>query len=325
MTYASKWMCCLCAFLLVVIGSHAVGVLAADYPTKVIRLVVPYPPGGAPDTVARRIAPELGVRLGQPVVIDNRVGTSGVVGTESAARSPADGYTIFLADAGALVINPAIYKNLKFRPVEDFDPISLLVTTPFVLVVHPSLGVSTLDELIAVGRKSDVDYGSAGNGSLSHLVMEWFKSETGTRFTHVPYKGAASFTAVIAGEVKVLAGSVIALSPHVFSKRLTALAVTTPKRSALLPNVPTLAESGLSDFDAANWFGILVPHGTPKEITTLLNGHLVEIVRSPAVREHFAKSGSETVGSSPAEFAAVIRADLAKWAKVAKASGAKID
>lgn len=153
MTLVWRWTCSLCALLCILPGAFSSSASAADYPSKLIRLVVPYPPGGAPDTVARRVAQELSIRVGQPVIIDNRVGTSGVVGTESAARSAPDGYTLFLADAGALVINPAIYKNLRFRPVEDFDPISLLVTTPFVLVVHPSLGVSTLEELIAVGKK----------------------------------------------------------------------------------------------------------------------------------------------------------------------------
>lgn len=325
MRYVSRVVCSVCALLYVVAAPLCAGAFAADYPSKPIRLVVPYPPSGAPDLTARVVAQRLSVSLGQPVIIDNHAGSSGIIGTEFVSRSAPDGYTLFLADAGALVINPAIYKNLTFRPVEDFDPISLLVISPFVLVAHPSLHVSTVEGLIAIGKKGDVDYGSAGNGSLAHLTMEWFKSSTGTNFTHVPYKGAASFTAVLAGEVKVLPGSLMALSPYIISKRLIGIAVTSPQRSALMPNLPTVAESGVPGFDASNWFGILAPHGTPKDIITKLNEDLVKIIRSPEMKEHFAKLGSEAVGTSPAEFAKVIQGDLIKWAKVAKDSGAKID
>ncbi len=325
MTSVSRLLCGVSAMFCLIAGPFPAGALAADYPSKLIRLVVPYPPSGAPDMTARRVAHVLAADLGQPVVVENRAGTSGVVGTESVSRATPDGYTLLLADAGALVINPAIYKNLKFRTLEDFDPISLLVRSPFVLVVHPSLPVTTVDGLIAAGKKGDLDYGSAGNGSLSHLVLEWFKSSTGTNFTHVPYKGAASFTAVLAGEVKVLAGSLMALSPHIASKRITAIAMTSQQRSALLPDLPTVAESGVAGFDASNWFGVLAPRGTPKEIIAILNERLVKIIQLPDMKAHFAKLGSESVGTTPAEFGNVLQADLRKWAKVAKDSGAKID
>jgi tripartite-type tricarboxylate transporter receptor subunit TctC len=299
---------------------------AADYPIRPIRFVVPQPPGGAADISARLLGQKLGEQLKQQVVVDNRSGAGGTVGTDVVAKAPPDGYTILLGYTGPLTINPSIYKQLPYRPAEDFDPITLAMASPFLLVVHPSTKVNTVAELISYAKaKPGQPYASTGNGSLHHLSMEWFKSLTGTNFTHVPYKGSQSFTAVVAGEVPVMFGSVLGILPHVNSNRVKAIAITSKNRSRLFPTLPTVAESGLSGFEAANWFGLLAPRGTPRPIVMRINGIVNAYVASAEMRERLATDGADPMGGTPEEFGALIRNEIKRWAEVVRISGAKVD
>ncbi len=303
------------------------GACAADYPVKPVRLVVPQPPGGGADIVARMIAQKLGAGLKQEVVVDNRGGAGGIVGTELVAHTPPDGYTLLLGYTGSLTINPNVYKKLPYRPLEDFDTISLAVASPFLMVVNPSLHVTTVGELLAAAKKrqAPLNYGSPGNGSLHQLAMEWFKSATGANLTHVPYKGSQSITAVIAGEVALTFASVVSTLPHVKSGRVTAIAITSKERLRLLPDLPTVAESGVAGFEATNWFGVLAPHGTPRVVIGTLNSLIVSGMKSAESKERFANDGAIPIGSTPEEFTALIKAELARWGEIVKLSGAKVD
>lgn len=300
---------------------------AADYPNKPVRLVVPQPPGGGADIIGRMIAQKLSAGLGREVVVDNRGGAGGIVGTELVAKSPADGYTLLLGYTGSLTINPNIYKQLPYRPLVDFDPISLAAASPFLMVVHPSLRVSTVAELVAASKKAPapLNYGSPGNGSLHHLSLEWFKSATGANLTHVPYKGSQSINAVIAGEVSITVASVVGMLPHVKSGRVKAIAITSRERFRLVPDLPTVAESGVPGFEATNWFGVLAPRGTPRDITSLIGSRVVAQLKSAEVRERFLNDGAQPIGGTPEEFTALIKTELARWAEVIKVSGAKVD
>jgi tripartite-type tricarboxylate transporter receptor subunit TctC len=303
------------------------GAPAADYPTKPIRLVVPQPPGGGADIIARMLAQKLGAGLRQEIVVDNRAGAGGIVGTELVAHTPADGYTLLLGYTGSLTINPNIYKQLPYRPLEDFDPVSLAAASPFLMVVHPSLRVTSVAELVALAKKraAPLNYSSPGNGSLHQLSMEWFKSAMGVNFTHVPYKGSQSINAVIAGEVSLTFASVVGMLPHVRSGRVVALAITSKDRFRLLPDLPTVAESGVPGFEATNWFGILAPHGTPRAIVGTLSSLIAGNMKSAELKDRFLNDGAEPIGSTPEEFSALIRSELARWAQVVKISGAKVD
>ena len=300
---------------------------AADYPSKPIRLVVPQPPGGGTDFVARMLAQKLSERLGQQVIVDNRSGAGGIVGTEMVAKSPSDGYTLLLGYTGALTINPNLHQQLPYRPLEDFDPISLAVASPFLLTVHPSLRVSTVAELITLAKTRSVplNYSSPGNGSLHHLAMEWFKSATGVNFVHVPYKGSLSFNAVMSGEVSLTFISVVSGLPQVKARRVIALAVTSKNRSRAIPELPTVAEAGVAGFEATNWFGVLAPHLTPKPIIARLSTLIAAQTAAPDVRERLLSDGAEPVGSTPEEFAALIKTELKRWGEIVKRSGAKVD
>ena len=299
---------------------------AADYPNRPIRLVVPQPPGGGTDFVARLLAPKLGESLGQQVVVDNRSGAGGIIGTELVARAVPDGYTLILGYTGSLTINPSLHKQLPYRPVEDFDPISLAVASPFVLIVHSSVRVASVGELIALAKSkaAPLNYASPGNGSLHHLAMEWLKSATGANFTHVPYKGSQSMNAVIAGEVSLAFNSVITAMPHVKSGRLKALAITSKTRFRLLPDVPTVAESAVPDFEARNWFGVLAPRGTPKPVIERLSSLIAMHMNAAEMKERLLNDGADAVGSTPAAFANLIAAELKRWGEVVKLSGAKL-
>jgi tripartite-type tricarboxylate transporter receptor subunit TctC len=300
---------------------------AADYPGKPIRLVVPQPPGGGADIIARMLAQKLGASLKREIVVDNRGGAGGIVGTELVAHTPADGYTLLLGYTGSLTINPNIYQQLPYRPLEDFDPVSLAAASPLVIVAHPSLHVASVAELVALAKKREpqLTYGSPGNGSLHHLSMEWLKSALGVNFTHVPYKGSQSINAAIAGEVSFTLVSVVGVLPHVKSGRLVAIAITSKDRSRLLPELPTVAESGVPGFEARNWFGILAPHGTPRAIVDMLSSSIAGNMKSAELRERLTNDGAEPIGSTPEEFTALIRTELARWARVIKISGAKVD
>jgi tripartite-type tricarboxylate transporter receptor subunit TctC len=300
---------------------------AADYPTKPIRLVVPQPPGGGADIIARMLAQKLGASLKQEIVVDNRGGAGGIVGTELVAHTPADGYTLLLGYTGSLTINPNIYKQLPYRPLEDFDPVSLAAASPFLMVVHPSLRVTSVAELVALAKKraAPLNYSSPGNGSLHQLSMEWFKSALGVNFTHIPYKGSQSINAVIAGEVALTFASVVGMLPHVKSGRVVAIAITSKDRFRLLPDLPTVAESGLLGFEATNWFGILTPRGTPRTIVVTLSSLIAGNMKSAELKERLFNDGADPIGSTPEEFTALIKTELARWAQVIKISGAKVD
>jgi tripartite-type tricarboxylate transporter receptor subunit TctC len=301
--------------------------VAADYPARPVRLIVPQPPGGGADIVARMLAQKLGESMGQQVVVDNRAGAGGIIGTEIAARSPPDGYTLLLGITGSLTINPNLHKQLPYRPIEDFEPISLAVISPFLLAVHSSLNVATVADLIAAAKARPVplNYSTPGNGSLAHLAMEWFKSATGIGLTHVPYKGSQAFSAVIAGEIPITLVSVVSSMPQINAGRVRALAITSKTRSRALPDVPTIAESAVPGFEANNWFGLLAPRGTPPAIVARVQALVAASAQSAGVKDRLLRDGAEPVGSTPGEFANLIRAELKRWGEVVKLSGAKLD
>ncbi|HKA42709.1 MAG TPA: tripartite tricarboxylate transporter substrate binding protein [Burkholderiales bacterium] len=300
---------------------------AQEYPGKPVRVVVPFPPGGGTDIVARMVMQKLGERLGANFVIDNRSGAGGTIGTEIVAKSPADGYTLGVV-SGSHVINPSLYKKLPYDAARDFAPVTMLVSGPGLLVVHPSLPARTVKELIAVAkaRPGQIYYASAGNGTPPHLAAELFKTMTGISMVHVPYKGNTfAFTDLVSGQVSVSFPTIVSGLPLVRSGRLRGLAVTSARRSAVVPDLPTIAEAGVPGYDAASWFGLLAPAGTPASITAKLHQETARIVHLREIRDKFLDQGLDPVGNTPAEFAAFIGAEIKRWSKVVAASGAKID
>jgi tripartite-type tricarboxylate transporter receptor subunit TctC len=302
--------------------------IAQTYPAKPVRMVVPFPAGGATDIVGRLIAQKLSETWGQQVIVDNRGGAGGTIGSEVAAKSPADGYTILVGTSSTHAIAPSLYSKLAYDPVRDFAPVTLIANATILLAVHPSVPARTVRELIALAKKQPdaLSFASSGNGGISHLVGEQFKSMAGIQMLHVPYKGdSPALVDLVGGQVSLMFGTAVSFLPYVKSGRLNALAVTNPKRSPIAPSVPTVAESGLPGFEALQWFGIFAPAGTPKEIVARLNAEIVKILRAPDVRERLSSLGADVVGSSPEQFAAFQKSDAAKWAKVVKESGAKIE
>lgn len=299
---------------------------AQSYPTKPIRLLVAYPPGGGSDTLARIVAPRLAELVGQQVVVDNRPGAAGNIATEIASRAQPDGYTLLWGFSTPLVVNPSLYKNLPFNTEKDFAPILLLGSAQFILVTHRSVEANSVKELIALvkSRPGQFNYSSAGVGSPNHLAAELFKRRADVDILHVPYKGGGpASVAVLSGEVKMLFGSFASSLPHVKGGRLKALAVTGPERSREAPDVPTLHELGFPGFDVRAWYGVLAPAGTPHSIVTRLNGDLRKLLSIPDVLEGLKREGLEPVGSTPQEFVAYIKAEKALWAKVIKDAGIK--
>src|SRR5438105_5704167 len=301
---------------------------AQPYPVKPIHFIVPFPPGGGNDTVARAIAQQLGPDLGQPVVIDNRPGAGGSVGAELAAKSPADGYTLFLAGVGSHAVNPNVHAKLSYDPVKDFAPVSLLASAPSVLVVNPAVPARTIAEFTAYARANPgkLNYASNGNGSAAQLAAAMYETMAGVRMVHVPYKGIApAMTDLMSGEVQLMFGTVVALVPHIQAGKLRALAVTSRKRSALLPDVPSLAESGLPDYEAGSWYGVMAPAGTPREIVERLHGAIARALKQPDVAQRLAAEGAIVIGSTPAEFGAHIKAELARVGNVVRGAGIRIE
>lgn len=296
---------------------------AADYPTRPIRLVVPFAAGGGNDTIARLVGQKLSARLGQPIVVDNRAGAGGVVGAELAARAAPDGYTLFLGGVGSHAINPNLHEHLPYDPIKDFAPISLLASAPLILVVHPSVPVNSAQELIALARvqPGKLNYASNGNGSSSHLAAVMFESLTGIDFVHIPYKGLSpALTDLLGGQVQLMFSSVVAILPHVQSGKLRALAVSGGKRLALMPDLPTVAEAGVPEYQTSSWYGILAPAGTPKEIVSRLNAEIVKVLSEPDVRKALTNEGADPVGDSPEEFAAYIQAEKDRLGKLIRSS-----
>jgi len=306
----------------------AAAAFAQDYPAKPLRLIVPFPPGGGNDTVARVIAQRMSPALGQPVVVDNRPGAGGSVGAEAVAKAPADGYTLFLAGVGSHAVNPNLHPKLPYDPVKDFAPITLIASAPSVLVVNPSIPARNVAEFTAYARANPgkLNYASNGNGSAAQLAATMYESMAGVRMVHVPYKGIApALTDLLNGEVQLMFGTIVALVPHLQAGKLRALAVTSRKRSVLLPDVPTLAESGLPDYQAGSWYGVLAPAGTPRPIIERLHGTIVKALQQPDVAQRLAAEGAEVIGSTPEEFGAHIKAELARVAEVVRAAGIKIE
>jgi tripartite-type tricarboxylate transporter receptor subunit TctC len=301
---------------------------AQDFPRKPIHLVVPFPPGGGNDTVARAIAQQVGPELGQPLVIDNRPGAGGSVGAELAAKAPADGYTLFLAGVGSHAVNPNLHSRLPYDPVRDFTPITLIASAPSVLVVNPGVPARSVAELTAYARANPgkLNYASNGNGSAAQLAAAMYEWMAGVRMVHVPYKGIApAMTDLLGGEVQVMFGTIVALVPHIQAGKLRALAVTSRKRSTLLTEVPTLAESGLPDYEAGSWYGILAPANTPRDIVARLHFVVVKALKQPDVARRLAAEGAEVVGSTPEEFGAHIQSEIARVARVVRAAGIRIE
>lgn len=326
MKNCSPYACsCLVAALLAV----SIGVAVAQgYPIKPVRMVVPFPAGGATDIVGRIVAQKLSEALGQQVIVDNRGGAGGTIGSDMVAKSPPDGYTILVATSSTHAIAPSLYGKLGYDPVRDFAPVTLVANATILLAVHPSVPARNVRELIALAKKQPnaLSFASSGNGGISHLVGEQFKSIAGIQMLHVPYKGdTPALTDLVSGQVSLMFGTAVSFLPYVKSGRLNALAVTNPKRSPIVPDVPTVAESGLPGFEALQWFGIVAPAGTPKEIVARLSGEIVKILRLPDVRERMSGLGAEVVASTPEQFAVFQKADTAKWARVVKESGAKIE
>ena len=299
---------------------------AQAWPTKPIRLMVPFPPGGSTDIVARIVAQKLGERLGQPLVIENRGGGGGTIGMAATAKTAPDGYNLAVASTSTHVVAPGVYPKLEYDPIKDFAPIGLMAVSPYLLVVNPAVPAKSLKELIdlAKGKPGKLNYASAGIGSTTHLAMEMLKSVSNTYMLHIPYNGnGPAGTAVVAGQVEMLFGSLPALLPHAKSGRVRALAVGTPKRSPSLPDVPTVAESGYPGFDASLWLALVAPAGTPQPIIERLNKELAAIIASPDAREALDKAGAEPLSGTPADLSAMIRDGIPKYAKVIKAAGVK--
>ena len=304
----------------------ATGALAQAYPAKPIRLMVPFPPGGSTDIVARIVAQKLGAQLGQSLVIENRGGAGGTLGTAVVAKAPADGYQLVVGTTSTHVVSPSVYQKLEYDPVKDFAPISLMAVTPYLLVVNPGLQAKSLKELVALmkSRPGKLNYASAGVGSTTHLAMEMLKGASQTYALHIPYNGnGPAGTAVIAGQVEVLFGSLPAVLPHAKSGRVRALAVGTPKRSPSLPDIPTVAESGYPGFDASLWLALMAPAGTPAAVIERLNKEVIAAVSARDTAETLDKNGAEPLTSTPAELAAIIKDGVAKYAKVVKEAGVK--
>ena len=307
------------------IGAPAVH--AQDYPARPIRVIVPFAAGGAVDGPMRVIAQELSKRLNQQVLVENRPGAGAMIGSEAVAKSTPDGYTLLLASQ-TNAISASLYAKLNFNPIEDFAPISLIGREPGVLVVHPSLPVKTVQELIAyVKVQADpLDYASSGNGSGQHLFAAMFATMAGIKMSHVPYRGSGQATTdLIGGQVKVSIPGIAGMMGHIKGGKLRPLAVTGTKRSAQLPDVPTLDESGLKGYSAYVWMGLLAPKGTPAAIIDKLNREIVAVMASTEVKTYFAGASIEGVGSTPAEFDAYFREEKERWAKIIKETGAKVD
>jgi tripartite-type tricarboxylate transporter receptor subunit TctC len=302
-------------------------VAAQSYPTKPIRIIVAYTPAGATDILARAVGQKMSETWGQPVIVDNRPGANGNIGTEVAARATPDGHTLVMGTAGTHGINPSLYRKLGWDAVKDFAPVSLVAMVPNILVVNNSLPVKNVKELIAYAKASPgkLNYGSPGNGSTAHLSMELFKTMTGTSLAHIPYKGSAGVLAdVMGGQIALTMDNLPPYLPQVKAGKIRALAVSTAKRSPAVPDIPTVAEAGVPGYDSGAWFGLLAPAGTPKDIVNRLAAETQRILKLPDVHERIATLGAEPVGSTPEQFAAHIKSEIAKWAKVIREANVEL-
>ena len=316
------------AFALACICGAAPPGAAQVYPSRTVHLIVPQAAGGGTDTFGRAVGQKLSERWGQPVVIENRAGAGGVVGTDAVAKAAPDGYTLLVTYEGSQAINQSLYQRLPFDSVKDFQPIATIAVTPFFLVVGPKVPSKTLQEFVSLAREKPnaLNYASAGNGSVNHLLGEMLKTEAGIRVTHVPYKGASqAITDVIGGHIESAFASVPAVISQVQAGTVRALAVSSGKRVAIAPDVPTIAESGVPNFDVNPWWGLLGPAGLSQDIVRKVNADMAAVLANPDMQALLAKHGASPLVSSPEDFARRLQADIEKWAKAVKASGAKIN
>ena len=299
---------------------------AQSWPAKPIRIISPYPPAGANDLLARIIAPKLSEQLGQPVVVENRAGATGNIGAELVAKAPADGYTLLMGQAGNLTINISLMAKIPFDPVRDFSPVTMLASTPNVLVVHPSLPVRTVKDLIALAKAKpgQINYATSGIGSPGHLAAELLNKSAGIRLVHIPYKGAApALLDVVAGNAHLYFTSAVSAQPFIPSGRLRMVAVASAKRSPSLPEVPTVAEAGFPEFDVSSWWGVVAPASTPREVVMRLQTEIHRVIALPEIRAKLAEQGLDIATNTPEQFAAYIKSETAKWAKLIREVGVK--
>jgi tripartite-type tricarboxylate transporter receptor subunit TctC len=313
---------------LLALGLWPAAAAGQAYPVKPIRFIVPFPPGGGNDTIARLIGQRLTASTGQQVIVDNRPGAGGAIGADAAAKSAADGYTMFLAGVATHGINPNLRRKLPYDPLRDFDAVSLIASAPLLVVIHPSLPVKSVKELAALARArpGQINYASNGAGGSSHLAVEMFKMMTGTKMTHIPYKGLSpALTELLAGEVQVMFSSAVAMLPQVKAGKLRAIAMTGSKRSPAIPEIPTVAEAGVPGYETGSWYGIVVPAGSPRAAIDRLSKEIVAIVHSPEITKRLNDEAVIPVGGTPEQFTAHIKAELARWEKVIKQSGMVIE
>ena len=303
-------------------------VLAQAWPAKPIKLIVPFPAGGGTDIIGREVAQKLATNTGWTVVIDNKPGSGGNLGLDAAAKSPADGYTFVLGQTSNLAINPTLYSKLPYDPIKDLSPVSMVASAPLVIVVAADSPLKTLADVVAAAKAKplSLNYATSGNGTVAHLATELFQRTANVQLTHVPYKGAAQgATDLIGGQVQLYVSSVPTLIGHIKNGKMRAIAVTSAKRADDLPQVPTIAESGYKGFEAVTWFGIVGPAKLPKEVVTRVNAEINQALQSPDLLKKLSDQGADVAGSTPEQFATVIRDDIARWGKVVKESGAKVD
>ena len=317
-----------CAATLVACAAFSGAANAQAYPSKTVRWVVPFPPGGGTDTVSRTLVQKLTEAWGQQVIADNRAGSGGTIGLALAAKMPADGYNIVLGQLANVAIAPALYPKLPYDPVKDLQPVTLVLTSPLILVVHPSVPAKNTKELLALARAKPgtLTFGSPGNGTTGHLGTELLQSLAKVKMTHIPYKGAApAFTGLLGGEIAIYMSSVPPAQPMIKAGRVRAIGVTSAQRMATLPQVPTISETGVPGYEVTNWYGVLMPAGVPKDILAKVNADLVRILKQPDVQQRFAGEGGDVAPNTPEQFAAFIRSEITKWAKAVRESGAKVD
>ena len=311
----------------VLLAAFATGAFAQGYPTKPAKVIVPYPPGGPTDIVARVVSQKLSEQMGQQFIVENRPGAGGNIGAEAVAKSPADGYTLLVATT-AHAINPSLFKSLGYSLTKDFAPVSQLTSGPLVIVANPSLPAKNVKELVAIGRSKpgSLNYASSGNGQSTHLAAELFATMAGIKMNHIPYKGSApALTDVMGGQASLMFDTMLSAMPHVKNGKLKAIAVTSAARSPAAPDVPTVAESGLPGYEAIAWNGLLVPAGTPADVAGKLNAELKKALDAPDVKDRFSAQGFSAAWNTREAFAKFIQSELDKWAKVVKVSGATLD
>ena len=311
----------------VLLTALATSAFAQGYPTKPAKVIVPYPPGGPTDIVARVVSQKLSEQMGQQFIVENRPGAGGNIGAEAVAKSPADGYTLLVATT-AHAINPSLFKNLGYNLTKDFAPVSLLTSGPLVIVANPSVPAKNVKELIAMGKAKpgSLNYASSGNGQSTHLSAELFATMAGIKMNHIPYKGSApALTDVMGGQASLMFDTMLSAMPHVKNGKLKAIAVTSAARSPAAPDVPTVAESGLPGYEAIAWNGLLVPAGTPGDVVAKLNAELKKALDAPDVKDRFSAQGFGAAWNTREAFAKFIQSELDKWAKVVKVSGATLD